>query len=264
MNWWLFPPVTREVQMDEKWSFVGKKQENCDPDDPADAQCGECWDHVAMDAEHRLVLAVVPGKRTAENCRELVKQVHQRMGGKVPRLITTDEYPSYSVAIQQVYAKRVVPLTVLPKRPGRPRSEKKVVPRALNYAVVHKHREDGKVVRVESEVVFGTEQSVAQALSESSASRRVNTSFLERANATDRHRNARKARCTYRFSKDMEIHKAMTWFTIYSSNFCWPVRTLAIKNGSGKNQPRTPAMSARLTDHAWSIAEWTAYPARSS
>jgi hypothetical protein len=76
-----------------------------------------------------------PGKRTAENCRELVKQVHQRMGGKVPRLITTDEYPSYPVAIHQVYGRRVVPLTVLPKRSGRPRGEKKVVPRAFWFRI---------------------------------------------------------------------------------------------------------------------------------
>ena len=36
--WRLFPPRTREVQLDEKWAFVGKKQAHCDPDDPADAQ----------------------------------------------------------------------------------------------------------------------------------------------------------------------------------------------------------------------------------
>src|SRR5262249_50082501 len=29
-------PETREVQMDEKWSFVAKKEKNCDADDPAD------------------------------------------------------------------------------------------------------------------------------------------------------------------------------------------------------------------------------------
>src|SRR5450755_191818 len=25
-SWWLFPPATREVQLDEKWAFVGKKE----------------------------------------------------------------------------------------------------------------------------------------------------------------------------------------------------------------------------------------------
>jgi IS1 family transposase len=246
--------------MDEKWSFVGKKQENCDAGDPADAEYGECWDHVAIDAESRLVLCVVPGKRTAEHCRELVGEVRRRMNGRLPRLVTTDEYPSYAVAIHQIYGHRVVPLVVLPKRPGRPRVEKKVVPEALNYAVVHKHREDGRVVRVESEVVFGTEQSVAMALEQSTASSKVNTSFLERQNGTDRHRNARKARCTYRFSKDLSMHEAMTYFTMYSYNFCWPVRTLAGKDGFGFQQPRTPAMSAGLSDHVWSISEWVSYP----
>ncbi len=66
-SWWPFPPYTREVQFDEKWSFVHKKQRNCDPDDPADDHCGDYWDYVAYDPEHKLVLAVIPGSRTEEN-----------------------------------------------------------------------------------------------------------------------------------------------------------------------------------------------------
>ena len=31
-----FSPETREVQFDEKWSFVAKKEKHCDPDDPTD------------------------------------------------------------------------------------------------------------------------------------------------------------------------------------------------------------------------------------
>jgi hypothetical protein len=34
-SWFLFPPATVEVQFDEKWAFVAKKQKNCDPGDPA-------------------------------------------------------------------------------------------------------------------------------------------------------------------------------------------------------------------------------------
>jgi IS1 family transposase len=246
--------------MDEKWSFVEKKQENCVGDDPADAECGDCWDHVALDAEHRLVLCVVPGKRTAEHCRELVSEVRRRMDGRVPRLITTDEYPSYAVAIHEVYGKRVVPLVVLPRPKGRPRVPKKRVPPELNHAVVHKHRQDGRVVKVESRIIFGTQESVAAALEQSTASTAINTSFLERHNATDRHRNTRKARCTYRFSKDLKMHEAMTYFTMYSYNFCWPVRTLARKDEQGRSHSRTPAMSAGLSDHVWPMSEWVAYP----
>ena len=66
---WLFPPRTREVQLDEKWSYVYKKQEHCDPTDPADDHHGDWWDHVAYDAEHKLVLCVVPGARAPRRPR---------------------------------------------------------------------------------------------------------------------------------------------------------------------------------------------------
>ena len=37
------------------------------PTNPDDDHCGDYWDHVAFDPEHKLVLAVVPGARTEEN-----------------------------------------------------------------------------------------------------------------------------------------------------------------------------------------------------
>src|SRR3954471_4269369 len=42
-------PETRALQMDEKWSFVAKKEKNRDGDDPEDRYRGDCWDHVAFD-----------------------------------------------------------------------------------------------------------------------------------------------------------------------------------------------------------------------
>jgi transposase-like protein len=48
-DWVAHAPETREVQMDEKWSFVAKKEKNCDADDPEDRFRGDCWDHVAFD-----------------------------------------------------------------------------------------------------------------------------------------------------------------------------------------------------------------------
>jgi hypothetical protein len=84
-------PETRELQMDEKWAFVAKKEKNCDEDDPADQFRGDCWDHVALDPEHRLALAVVPGERTADSVAEPVGEVKERLDGRVPELITTDE-----------------------------------------------------------------------------------------------------------------------------------------------------------------------------
>ena len=74
-SWSPFPPRTREVQFDEKWAFVAKKEKNCDPDDPADDRKGDYWDHVAFDPEHRLVVAVVPGQADGRERRGAGRRV---------------------------------------------------------------------------------------------------------------------------------------------------------------------------------------------
>ncbi len=117
------------------------------------------------------------------------------------------------------------------------------------------------MVKVEPRLQFGTESMLAAALAVSAVSRSVNTSFLERHNGTDRHHNSRKVRRSYRFSKDWEIHNAATCFSMYTYNFCWPVRTLRQDTGWQTYRQRTPAMAAGLADHVWSLREWLTFPA---
>jgi IS1 family transposase len=201
----------------------------------------------------------VPGERTAEKVVAVVGDVRRRTGGRLMALITTDGYPAYEAAILDAYG-----VTITPPRTGkrgRPRAPYKVAPPGLTYAVVEKTRAKGRVVGVATRVVFGTTAAVAAALGLSRVSRAINTSFVERQNGTDRHRNARKARKTYRFSKDWRSHEAVTYLTLYAYNFCWPVRTLAVKDERGRRQPRSPAMAAGLADHVWTMAEWFAMPA---
>ena len=181
--------------------------------------------------------------------------MQKRLAGRVPRLITTDEYSAYEGAILEAFGTEVVPSRT--GKPGRPRKPYKVAPAGLNYATVHKTRKKGRVVDVVRRVIFGTATAVEAALGRSKVSRTVNTAFVERHNGADRNRNARKVRKTYCFSKDWWIHRAVTFFTMYSYNFCWPVRTLRTKAG----EDRTPAMLAKLTDHVWTLVEWLKRPA---
>lgn len=173
------------------------------------------------------------------------------------RLMTSDEYPAYEEAIREAYGVRVVPPRT--GRRGRPRRPYTGPDPRLVYATVHKERENNRVVRVSSRVVFGTAHAVSSALSSSSVSRSVNTCFVERHNGTDRGRCSRKVRKSYAFSKDWDVHCAASAFSYFSYNFCWPVRTLRVK-ADGRWQKRTAAMAAGLTDHVWSLNEWLAYP----
>jgi IS1 family transposase len=234
------------VQLDEKWSFVGRKQKNCGPGDEADWFEGDQWDHVALDPDSRLVLGVVVGKRVAENVERLLEDVKSRLGGEPPARVTSDEYPAYAEALLAVFGEEVVPERT--GRPGRPAGPRVELPAGMSYGTVHKTRAKGRVVRVETRQVFGDSAGEAS------------TSYLERQNATDRHRNARKGRKTYRFSRDWEVHAAMTAYTMFSYNFCWPVRTLRERGPDGRWKARTPAMVAGLADHVWTIDEWLTLP----
>jgi hypothetical protein len=214
---------------------------------------------VALDPETRLVLAVVPGARDAEAVEEVVGEVKDRTGGRPLELVTSDDYPAYETALLNAYGQEVA--TTATGRPSRKMVPDKAPPPGMNYATVEKRREKGRVVEIVTRVVFGTLAAVQAALAKSKVSRSINVSFLERQNATDRHHNARKVRKTYTFSKDWRVHEAMTYFTMYSDNFCWPVRTLNERDDGGRWRRRSPAMAAGLADHVWTMREWITMPA---
>jgi hypothetical protein len=209
-----------------------------------------------LDPEHRLVVSVVVGKRTEDNARQVVHEFYERTDGRPVNLMTSDEYPAYATAITEVYAE---PPTQGALSGGAYPPEQRL-PEWLVYATVHKVRQQNRVVKVEARVVLGTLLAVAAALLWSAVSWAVNTVFVERWHGTDRGRNSRKARKTYRFSKDWGVHEALTYFTMYSYNFCWCVRTLRVAVGPRRYQQRTPALAAGLTDHVWSLEEWLRHP----
>ena len=205
-------------------------------------------------------MSLVVGKRTSESTHALVQDFRARTCGRVMRLMTSDEHAPYEDAIRTAYGRVVEPERT--GEPGRPRKPYIEVPPEVTYATVHKERKNNKVVRITPRVVFGTGLAVVLALILSKVSRTVNTCFMERHNGTDRNRCSRKIRKTYQFSREWETHLAATRFSYFSYNFCWPVRTLRIRNQEGRWQQRSPAMAAGLTNHVWSLSEWLAYPAR--
>jgi hypothetical protein len=242
-------------------AFVGTKQKDGDPANPDDDHQGDWWDHVAFDPEHKLVLAVVPGARVTESVEEVVAEVKDRLDEQHPTLMTSDESPVYETVIEEAFSRPVV-TPQEPARPGRRPlwAERRLDP-GVTDATVRKERKNNRVVAVHRIVVLGSQRAVDAALKASVCSRTINTSFVERQHGTARCPNARQSRRTYRFSKDWEVHESMSYFTRYRYNFCWPVRTLRVRGAEGRWQERTPAMSAGLADHVWSLEEWLSCPA---
>ena len=101
---------------------------------------------MALDAESRLVLAVVPGARDAEAVEEVVGEVKERTGGRVLDLATSDDYPAYETALLNAYGQEAT--TTATGRPVRKMAPDKVPPEGMNYATVEKRREKGRVVEI--------------------------------------------------------------------------------------------------------------------
>ena len=210
-----------------------------------------------VDAQTKLAVSLVIGPRSQQNAEALWSDFAQRTDHGLPSLITTDEYRVYAGAILATYGlSQPVPRT---GKRGRPRQPRRVPPRDLVYAMVHKLRGKGRVVKVTIRPVCGTARQLARALARSVVSTQVNTSFVERFNSTVRQHNSRKARKVYTFSKDIEQHVAMSWFAVAYYNFCRPHLGLRLQE-DGRWRARTPAMAAGITDHAWPIREFMDYP----
>lgn len=139
-------------------------------------------------------------------------------------------------------------------KPGRPAQPYKKWPEGSAYATVNKTYARGTVATVRRQLVHGTEEALSRGVQNSSRSSTINTSFVERQNGTDRTFNARKARKTYEFSKDLAVHLAVTWWVFVCYNFHHLHRGLQEVSG-GKVLRKTPAMAAGLCERPLSVAD---------
>jgi hypothetical protein len=190
---------------------------------------------------------------------------YQRTDGNLPALITTDEYAAYLTVIVSTWGvrKETLELTEAEKEEyGWDDMPAIYFPVEIAYATVHKEREQGRVVQVERRVILGTAEQVAEALATGKTAQSINTSYVERWNGTQRNFNARKARKTYCFSKELAFHIAVTWLCIVAYNFAWMPRTLRqrVQDDPPRYHHRTPAMAAGLTEQPWSLAQILHHP----
>lgn len=255
-----------ECQLDELWSFVHTKQQHLLNAKIWDESYGDAWVWVAFAPAWRLVLAFVVGKRTQAEATLLLERVKQVADDHLP-FFTSDQLAAYRTALLQVYG-----TWQQPKRNGtrgRHPAPRRVPLPDLLYAQVVKRREKGRVVEVTRQVIFGSAARIERALAQSTTSRTVNTSFVERDNLAQREHNRRLTRKTTGFSKELPWLEKRLWLSLVYYHFCLPHISLRQPlpvpeptRGTGserKWRPVTPAMAAQLTDHVWSTQELLTY-----
>jgi IS1 family transposase len=212
------------------------------------------------------VLAFVIGKRTQSNAELLLDRVAFVTDEHIP-FFTSDQLPEYAAALLHTYGTWYQPT----RRGTRgPIPKPRLVPQPdLVYAQVVKKRENGRVVDVQTRVVFGDPAQVDALLAESPVSQKINTSFVERDNLTLRQGNRRLTRRSNGFSKDLTWFEKQLWLSMAYYHFVLPHHSLRHSlpeprptRGSGSYQrwlPATPAMAAGITDHVWTTAELLSY-----
>ena len=210
---------------------------------------GRTWIWTALDTNSRLLICFMVGDRTLEDCRKFLKELMTKVKNKP--LFTSDELPHYKDAILELFHKEVS-VEKTGKR-GRPKNPIKEIDSEIDYAIVHKMRENGKVVNVETRVIYGNEERIKERLKKS-PSNKINTSYVERSNGTLRQHDSHLQRKTLKFAKEKMLLIAKLSIIVAYYNFVKSHFTLS-KNEDKSFTPRTPAMVAGITNEVWTIKE---------
>jgi IS1 family transposase/transposase-like protein len=265
LSWWHHLHVTA-CQLDELWGFVHTKEAHLPGARRYCATDGDAWVWIAFAPVWRLVLACVLGKRAQASADLLLARVAHVPDDHIP-CFTSEQLPAYKHAVLTMYGE-----WYQPKRQGArgatPKARRRPLP-GLVYAQVVKKRATGRVVAVSTHVVFGEPEAVGACLATSPVSQRVNTSFVERDNLTQRQSNRRLTRRTKGFSKDLmwfekQLGVSLAYYHLVlpHTRLQEPLPTPEPTRGLGsprKWRPMTPAMAAGLTDHVWTTHALLSY-----
>ena len=134
---------------------------------------------------------------------------------------------------------------------GRPPTRKKAQPGWQYLQMVKQRDEHGHLQGVKLRVVFGKKSELIKLLGQS-------TAYIERDHLTSRLFNARQVRKTLAFSKEVQNYRAAAVWEDSYYNLVRPhksLRLLAQDTSERRWIRRTPAMTAKLTDHIWTVKE---------
>ncbi|HLA27874.1 MAG TPA: IS1 family transposase [Syntrophales bacterium] len=207
----------KNIEVDEVWSFVGKKQRHVGRNDNPD-EVGDFYTFVAIDSESKLVPVYKVGKRDVFTAQAFISDLASRLDNRIQ--LSSDKLKAYAEAVEVGfggdvdYGQIVKSYEAEPIGPGR-------------YS-------PPKVISTTKEYIVGNPNP-----------NKICTSYVERQNLTVRMQVRRFTRLTNAFSKKLDNMKAAVALHYAHYNFVRIHGTLRI----------TPAMAAGITNKLWSISD---------
>jgi transposase-like protein/IS1 family transposase len=209
-----------DVQTDEIWGYVAKKEGHKPPEEYQDETIGDVWAWIALERNTKLILAFAVGRRTLDKAFELMLKVRRATNPDVRFQLTSDGLRAYRTAVDEMLADR------------------------CDFAQLIKFYSMPEMNEVRYSPARMVE-AMPVPMSGNPDPAKICTSHVERQNLTMRMQIRRLTRLTNAFSKKLENHKAAIALHVAYYNFCRLHGTLRV----------TPAMEAGITDRVWNIAE---------
>jgi len=211
----------KDVECDEIWGYVQKKEAHKRPKEAHDNTIGDQYCFVAIERNTKLVLNFALGRRDRTTTQVFIEGLAAATSSRQKFQISTDGFKPYVAAICDTLEDRVSGFAQIIKVYKQPADgERRYSP--------------GEIVDTEVVPIFGNPDPD-----------RICTSIVERQNLTIRMQMRRLTRLTNAFSKKWENLWAAYCLHFAYYNFCRLHRSLRV----------TPAMEAGITHRVWSIAD---------
>lgn len=210
--------ASRRVQCDEIWSFCYARRQNLPDKFQGEFGFGDLWTWVGIDADSKLVISWMIGRRDAETAYPFMQDLASRLSARVQ--LTTDGLHAYLEATDAAFQSDIDYARLIKVYGSDPNAERRYAPPTI--------------VSSKTEIVSGNPDETY-----------ISTSYIERQNLTMRMSMRRFTRLTNGHSKKVENHGHAVALHYMHYNFARVQKALG----------GTPAMRAGLADRPWTIEE---------
>lgn len=204
------------LELDELWSYVGKKQRNAKRHE---TEKGDQWTYVALASSSRAIVSYRTGKRDSANTQEFMADLRERVLGSPE--ISSDGFKPYLPAVRSEFSGSAHGII-----------EKTFSVSHLNMGPAQHRYSPAAVIAVDRQVAYGMPE-------------QISTSYVERSHLTLRQSCRRFVRLGTGFSKKLENHASAVSLYVAHYNLCRVHESLR----------QTPAMALGIADKAWSLGQ---------